>query len=83
MPNDVRQRNYRRSRRQRLRKTSLILDGAPDLVTSRQWISIQHPFIGSIVRTQGAPQYEDIRDVTDIVLTEKKPAPKEQKKPSK
>jgi hypothetical protein len=61
---------------ERIRKTFLIFDGAPDLVTSRQWISIQHPFIGAVTLRQGKRQYEDVREVTEIVLTEKHTVPK-------
>jgi hypothetical protein len=37
-----------------IQKTFVIFDGAPDLVTSRQWIRIQHPSIGSVSNTQGS-----------------------------
>src|SRR5579871_2226697 len=33
---------------QRLQKTFLIFDGAPDPASSKQWVSIQHPFVGAI-----------------------------------
>lgn len=62
---------------QQLRKAFLIFDGAPDLVTSKQWISIQHPFVGAVSRGEGGKvQYQDVRDVTEIILTQKKPVPK-------
>ncbi|HEY0768219.1 MAG TPA: hypothetical protein VGD47_09715 [Steroidobacteraceae bacterium] len=32
---------------QRIKKTILILDGASDLLTSKNYVNIQHPFIGS------------------------------------
>ncbi|MGB3976943.1 MAG: hypothetical protein WBM02_11640 [bacterium] len=38
-----------------------IFDGAEDLAGSKLWVKVQHPFIG-----------EDVRDVTVIVVTEKK-----------
>jgi hypothetical protein len=61
-----------------IQKSFVILDGAPDRATSRHWIRIQRPFIAA-ARTQGAPQqYQDVRDVTEIVLTEWKPVPKHQ-----
>ena len=59
-----------------IRKTFLIFDGAPDLLKSKSWASVQHPFIGSVSVKAGAPQYRDVRDVTEIVLTEKKEVPK-------
>jgi hypothetical protein len=40
-----------------IQKTFVIFDGSPDLVTSRQWIRIQHPFIGSVSNTEGRPLY--------------------------
>jgi len=38
---------------------------------------VQHPFVGKISITGGAPQYGDVREVTEILLTEKKPVSKE------
>lgn len=38
-----------------------ILDGAKDLASSKRWVKVQRPYIG-----------EDVRDVTAIVVTEKK-----------
>ena len=62
---------------QQIRKSFLILDGAPDVVSSHKWIRVQHPFVGKISIEAGAPQYGDVRDVTEILLTEKKPVSKE------
>ena len=59
----------KRANGQLIQKAFLIFDGAPDLITSRQWIRNQHPFIGPA---------SDVRDVTEIVLTEIKPVPKQQ-----
>jgi hypothetical protein len=56
---------------QRLQKTFVILDGAPNLVHSKEWVSVQRPFLGSVTVKDGQPQYGDVRDVTEIVLTEK------------
>lgn len=67
---------------QKIRKTFVILDGAPDLRASRSWLSVQHPFIGSVSQQEGAPKYEDIRDVTEIVVTERKPVPREKREPA-
>jgi hypothetical protein len=55
----------------RIRKTFVILDGAPDLLSSREWIRIQRPFVGSATREEGKPVSREVRDVTEIVLTEK------------
>jgi hypothetical protein len=57
---------------QEMKHTFLIFDAAADITTSRSWAKVQHPFIGSVDFKAGAPEYKDIRDVTAIVLTEKK-----------
>jgi hypothetical protein len=64
---------------QEIRKTFLILDGAPDIIRSRSWISVQHPFLGAVSRQGGALQYKDVRDETEIVLTEKSETAKKTK----
>jgi len=56
---------------QHLQKTFLILDGAANLVSSRKWVSVQRPFLGSVRLKNGQPEYGDVRVVTEIVLTEK------------
>ena len=61
---------------QELQKAFVIFDGAADLTSSNSWVRIQHPFIGSISSDAGQPEYHDIRDVTEIVVTEKKPREK-------
>lgn len=63
----------------RIETAFLIFDDAPDLRTSRNWISIRHPFIRSVSRDKaGIPRYR-VRDVTEIVLTQKEAAPKKTK----
>jgi hypothetical protein len=57
---------------QEMQQTFLILDGAADITTSKRWVTVQHPFIGSVDFKGGAPEYSDIRDITAIVLTESK-----------
>ena len=58
-----------------------IFDGAQDLASSKLWIKVQRPYIGSAsanIKAEGSkfiagrPKYEDIRDVTAIVLSEKR-----------
>ncbi len=66
---------------QHLRKKFVILDGASNLLASREWVSVQHPFFGSVLRVQGKPEYHDVRDVTEIVLTEKEEVKKDAQKP--
>lgn len=56
---------------QELKKTFLILDGAPDLRTSRSWLSIQHPFVAAVALKGGEPKNTDIRDVTEIIFTQR------------
>jgi hypothetical protein len=63
---------------QLIQKTFVIFDGVPDLVTSRQWIRIQRPFVGAASDAHGGAQHQEVRDVTEIVLTERKPIPKQQ-----
>ncbi|HYL03468.1 MAG TPA: hypothetical protein VEU54_08615 [Steroidobacteraceae bacterium] len=65
---------------ERVRKAFLILDGAPDLLSSRSWVSVQRPFIGHVVVQGGKPDFRDVRQVTEIVLTEKKDAAPREKK---
>jgi hypothetical protein len=57
---------------QDLKDMYLIFDGAADIVASKSWAKVQHPFIGSVDFKAGVPTYSDVRDVTAIVVTEKK-----------
>ncbi len=57
---------------QEMQQTFILFDGAADLRTSKNWAKIQRPFVGSVDFKGGAPQYKDIRDVTEITLAEKK-----------
>jgi hypothetical protein len=64
-----------------MEKAFVIFDDAPDLRTSRRWISIQHPFIRwvsgkEVSGKKGAVAgHREVTDVTEIVLTEKQAAP--------
>jgi hypothetical protein len=64
---------------QRIEKAFLIFDGAADPIHSLSWARIQHPFIGSISQKGTTPEYKDVRDVTEIVVTVRKAVPKEKK----
>jgi hypothetical protein len=64
---------------QHIETVFLILDGAADLRTSKLWASVRHPFIGSVTVNGATPEYHDIRDVTEIIVTEKHDVPKEKK----
>jgi hypothetical protein len=66
---------------QQVKKVFLIFDGARNLVQSKQWISIQRPFVGTVSVREGKPQYADVRDMTEIVLTEKKDVAKSPENP--
>ena|SRR5579862_817551 len=67
---------------QHLRKKFVILDGAENLLASREWVSVQHPFFGSVLRVRGKAQYHDVRDVTEIVLTQKEEVKKDASQPA-
>ena len=55
---------------QDLKDAFYLLDGAKDLMASKMWVKIQRPYIGAGL-SRGAPSSE-IRDVTAIVLSQKK-----------
>lgn len=58
---------------QELKMTFIIFDGAADIMASKHWAKIQHPFIGEInIKGASGPEYKDIRDLTEIVVTDKK-----------
>jgi len=57
---------------QELKEAYFILDGAGDLMASKLWIKVQRPYIGNIKLEGLNPKYEDVRDLTAIVVSEKK-----------
>ncbi len=57
---------------QELKEAYFIFDAADDIAASKLWAKVQRPYIGSIKFAAGAVQYEDVRDVTAIVLAETK-----------
>jgi hypothetical protein len=57
----------------------LIFDGAPDLRTSKLWASVRYPFVGAVTANGATPEYHDVRNVTEIMVTEKHDVPKEKK----
>lgn len=66
---------------QEVKKAFVIFDGAPTPMKSRSWVSVRRPFLGAVTHIGNTPpQYNDVRDVTEIVLTEKKDVPKEEEK---
>jgi hypothetical protein len=55
---------------QELKMTFIIF--AATLTASKHWAKIQRPFIGEVsVGGAGGPEYKDIRDLTEIVVTDK------------
>ena len=55
----------------KVKQVMVILDGAPDLATSKNWVSITRPFIFN-ARPEGDKLiYEDIRDITAIIVSKK------------
>jgi hypothetical protein len=57
---------------QAMHQSFFILDGAEDLRSSKSWVKVQRPFIGSVEMKDGVPEFKDIRDVTAIEVVEKK-----------
>jgi hypothetical protein len=57
---------------QELKEAHFIFDGATDLLSSRSWIKVQRPYIGSVEMKDVVPEYHDVRDVTAIVMVQKK-----------
>ncbi len=58
---------------QELKMTFIVFDGAADIMSSKHWAKIQYPFIGEInFKGAGAPEYKDIRNLTEIAVTDKK-----------
>lgn len=56
---------------QELRDAFFLLDDAKDLVSSRMWVKIQRPYIGAGL-ARGDSSAVDVRDVTAIVLSQRK-----------
>jgi hypothetical protein len=57
---------------QEMVSTFFIFDGATKLGTSKCWAKVQRPYIGSVKMNGPTPEYGDIRDVTAIVVSQKK-----------
>lgn len=55
-----------------LQSTFFLFDGGTSLANSKTWIKVQRPYIGSVTMNGATPEYHDIRDVTTILLTQKK-----------
>jgi hypothetical protein len=54
---------------QELKEAYFIFDGAKDLMTSRRWAKVQRPYVGGMKMVGRTPQFQDIRDVTVIILS--------------
>ena len=57
---------------QEVKQAFYIFDGAGDLMTSKSWAKVQRPFVGSFTMKDGVPEFNDVRDVTAVVVVEKK-----------
>jgi len=57
---------------QELKEAYFIFDGASDLMSSKLWIKVQRPYIGRVKMEGFQAKYEDVRDVTAIVASEKR-----------
>jgi hypothetical protein len=58
---------------QELKEAYFIFDGAADIATSKLWIKIQRPYIGSVeIGKDFQVKYKDVRDVTAITVSERK-----------
>jgi len=51
----------------KVKQVMVILDGAPDLMTSKNWVAITRPFIMNTRRDGDRLVYEDVRDLTAII----------------
>lgn len=58
---------------QELREAYFIFDGAADIMSSKLWIKVQRPYIGSMEMGKDFQvKYKDVRDVTAITVSEQK-----------
>jgi hypothetical protein len=57
---------------QELKDDFFILDGAPDLASSKRWVKIQRPYLGQFGLARNAGAQSEIRDITALILTRKK-----------
>jgi hypothetical protein len=57
---------------QEMEQAIFIFDGAADLMSSKNWVKVQRPYIGGLKMNGATPEYHDIRDVTAIVFVQKK-----------
>ncbi len=55
----------------KVKQVMVILDGAPDLATSKHWVAITRPFIFNAHPQGDRMVYEDVRDITAIVVSKK------------
>jgi len=51
----------------KVKQAMVILDGASDLTTSKNWVAITRPFIFNTRIEGGRYVYEDVRDITVII----------------
>jgi hypothetical protein len=57
---------------QELKEGYFILDGSATLSDSKLWVKVQKPYIGKAKMVGLTPKYEDVRDVTAIIVVKRK-----------
>ncbi|NLI33444.1 MAG: hypothetical protein GX422_11825 [Deltaproteobacteria bacterium] len=60
----------------KLEEAFVILDGAPDLWTSRLWVKIQSPLIEQVQGEALDREYRNIRPMTEIILVDRRESQK-------
>lgn len=55
----------------KVKQVIIILDGAADLATSKNWVSVTRPFIFNARPEGDKLVYEDVRDITAIIVSKK------------
>lgn len=55
----------------KVKQVIIILDGAADLATSKNWVSVTRPFIFNARPEGDRLVYEDVRDITAIIVSKK------------
>ncbi len=61
---------------QELKEAYFIFDNSADIMTSKHWIKIQHPYLGSTQTSQGFQgKFEKTRDATAIIEEDRRTYP--------
>jgi hypothetical protein len=54
-----------------LKEAYFIPDGSKDLMNARAWVKVQRPYIGKLGTKGQKTTYEDVRDITMIIVVER------------